>query len=283
MNQKEKIEYIVGKRGGSYTFDDLCLILEILRGEGGCPWDREQTHESIRGSLIEETYEVIEAIDTNDPKLMREELGDVLLQVVFHSQIAAEAGEFDISGVANDICEKLVHRHPHVFGSVKADTSDEVLKNWEVIKSHEKHRDTVTSKLRAIPLALPALMRAQKVGKKADFFDFDSADAVLEKLKEEAAEVSEAAASEDPAAVEEELGDLLFSVVNISRFLEVEPEESLNRSCDKFISRFSEVERLADAQGIPLKGSDIAVLDSLWKQAKNKEIKNTEGYENDKS
>ncbi|MDD6259795.1 MAG: nucleoside triphosphate pyrophosphohydrolase [Clostridiales bacterium] len=272
MNQKEKIEYIVGKRGGSYTFDDLCLILEILRGEGGCPWDREQTHESIRGSLIEETYEVIEAIDTNDPKLMREELGDVLLQVVFHSQIAAEAGEFDISGVANDICEKLVHRHPHVFGSVKADTSDEVLKNWEVIKSHEKHRDTVTSKLRAIPLALPALMRAQKVGKKADFFDFDSADAVLEKLKEEAAEVSEAAASEDPAAVEEELGDLLLTVTSLARKLGVDSERALSRATDKFIDRFERVEQDAEAMGKHPSELSMPELDAIWDRIKHEKM-----------
>ncbi len=272
MDQTEKIKYIGGKKKGSYTFEDLCLILEILRGEGGCPWDREQTHESIRASLIEETYEVIEAIDTNDPKLMREELGDVLLQVVFHSQIAAEAGEFDISGVANDICEKLVHRHPHVFGSVVADTSDEVLKNWDAIKSVEKHRDTVTSKLRAIPPALPALMRAQKVGKKADFFDFGSADEVMCKLKEEAAEVAGAAAAKDQEAVEEELGDLLLTVTSLARKLGVDSERALSRATDKFIGRFERVEQEAAAMGKRPEELSMPELDAIWDRIKHEKV-----------
>lgn len=272
MTQTEKIKYIGGKEKGSYTFDDLCLILEILRGEGGCPWDREQTHESIRSSFIEETYEVIEAIDNKDPGLMREELGDVLLQVVFHAQISAEAGEFDISGVANDICEKLVHRHPHVFGSVVAKTPDEVLKNWDAIKSLEKRRDTVTAKLRAVPPALPALMRAQKVGKKADFFDFGSADEVLCKLREETAEVAEAAATKDRDAVEEELGDLLLTVTSLARKLGIDSEKALGRATDKFIDRFERVENEAAALGKRPDELSMPELDAIWDRIKHEKM-----------
>ena len=163
--RKEKIEYLLGKE--SYDFDDLVLIVTLLRSEGGCPWDMEQTHKSLRKGFIEETYEVIEAIDTENPTLLREELGDVLLQIVFHADIEREEGRFDMSGVANDICAKLIHRHPHVFGEVKVSDTAEVLSNWEKIKGVEKQRVTHTDKLRSIPPMLPALMRAQKVGKKS--------------------------------------------------------------------------------------------------------------------
>lgn len=269
MTQKEMIAYIAGKKPGTYTVEDLCTIHRVLRGEGGCPWDREQTHESIRSSFIEETYEVIEAIDNKDPKLMREELGDVLLQVVFHAQIAAEDGEFDINDVANDICEKLVHRHPHVFGNVKADTPDEVIKNWDAIKSEEKHRDTLTSKLRAVPPALPALMRAQKVGKKASFFDFDTADAVIDKLHEETAEVAEAAKSGDPAAMEEEIGDLLLTVTSLARKLGVDSEKALGKAVNKFIDRFERVEKEAAKEGRRPDEMTMPELDAIWDRIKH--------------
>ena len=180
--RQEKINYLLSAE--RYSFDDLVTVMELLRAEGGCPWDMEQTHKSIRKDFIEETYEVIEAIDTEDPVLLREELGDVLLQVAFHSQIEREEGRFDIHDVANDVCVKLIHRHPHVFGEVKVNNSDDVLVNWDKIKGEEKHRDTLTAKLRSIPPMLPALMRAQKVGKKASFFDFETADAVFDKLYE---------------------------------------------------------------------------------------------------
>ncbi len=269
MKREEMIRSLVQKQNGSYTFDDLCMILKLLRGEGGCPWDREQTHESIRANFIEETYEVIEAIDNKDPKLMREELGDVLLQVVFHAQMAAEEGEFDISGVANDICEKLIHRHPHIFGDIKADTSDEVLKNWDAIKSEEKHRETLTSKLRAVPPALPALMRAQKVGKKASFFDFDSSAAVIEKIREETAEVSEAAESGDIAAAEEEIGDLLLTVTSLARKLGVDSEKALNGAVNKFIDRFERVENEAAAEGKRPEEMTMTELDAIWDRIKH--------------
>lgn len=266
------IKYIAEKKPGTYTFDDLCTIHALLRGENGCPWDKEQTHESIRSSFIEETYEVIEAIDNKDPKLMREELGDVLLQVVFHAQIAAEDGEFTISDVANDICEKLVHRHPHIFGNVTAETSDEVIKNWDVIKSAEKHRDTLTSKLRAVPPALPALMRAQKVGKKASFFDFDSAQAVIEKLREETAEVEAAAKSGCQADMEEEIGDLLLTVTSLARKLGVDSEKALGGAVNKFVDRFERVENEAAKDGKRPDEMSMAELDAIWDRIKHDNV-----------
>ena len=177
-----------------YGFDDLVEVMIVLRSEIGCPWDREQTHESIRNDFIEETYEVIEAIDTSDPVLLREELGDVMLQIIFHSRISEEKGGFNAYDVCSDICKKLIHRHPHVFGEidVKPTNGTEVLDVWNKIKSDEKQRITVTDKLKAIPPMLPALMRAQKVGKKAKCFDFDSYASVREKLLEEINEIGRA-------------------------------------------------------------------------------------------
>ena len=175
MNREEKIKKL--NNAEHYSFDDLLTVMELLRAPGGCPWDAEQNHESIRESLIEETYEVIEAI------------GDVLLQVVFHAQIDRESGVFDINNVLDGICSKLIHRHPHVFGEISVENSDEVLVNWDKIKSEEKKRETLSSKLRSIPRQLPALMRAEKVGKKAKCFDFRDADEVLAKLEEEKLEV----------------------------------------------------------------------------------------------
>ena len=185
MTVAEKKKMLLDKAAEGYGFEDLITVVEVLRSEEGCPWDREQDHKSIRRDFIEETYEVIEAIDNEDPVLMQEELGDLLLQVTFHAQIEKEAGKEGIDGVVNNICVKLIHRHPHVFGNVVADTSEQVLDNWDKIKVEEKHRDTLTSQLKAIPRQLPALMRAQKVGKKVSFFDFANADEVLSKLDEE--------------------------------------------------------------------------------------------------
>ena len=201
MTQNEKVLSLLSKE--RYYFDDLVTLMEVLRGEGGCPWDREQTHKSIRKDIIEETYEVIEAIDNGDPDLMKEELGDLLWQVVFHAQLEREEGRADMSDIIHDICAKLVHRHHHVFGNVVAETSDVVLSNWEQIKTEEKHRDTVTSKLKSVPPALPALMRAQKVGKRAPCFDFADANEVFVKLEEEVCELKEAVESGNKEAVSE--------------------------------------------------------------------------------
>ena len=249
-------------RKGGYTFYDLVEIMKILRGEGGCPWDREQTHMSIRKNLIEETYEVVEALVNDDPVLMCEELGDLILQAVFHAQMSAEEGRFDINDVCNGICEKLIVRHPHIFSDVVADTSDEVLKNWDAIKQQTKHQKTVTEKLNAIPPSLPALMRACKAGEKAAKvgFDFPTPDDAMKKVYEEAREVETA----DSDAVSEEIGDLLFAAVNVARKHGVDPEEALYRATDKFIGRFSAVEKAVSESGRRMEELSMAELDGIW-------------------
>ena len=264
----EKVRYLLEKNT-PYTFDDLVTVVELLRSEGGCPWDMEQTHKSIRNDFIEETYEVIEAIDTEDPALLREELGDVLLQVVFHARIEQEQDVFGMEEVSNDICAKLIHRHPHVFGTVEVENSAEVLKNWEAIKGEEKQRITMTDKLRAIPPMYPALMRAQKVGKKAACFDFGSADEVYKKLDEEIAEVKAAAAGGDQAAVEEELGDLLLTVTSLARKLGVKSEEALFHATNKFIDRFEKVENAVIEAGKDMETLTMAELDAIWDTIKH--------------
>ena len=252
-----------------YDFDDLVDIVKILRSDEGCPWDREQDHKSIRTSFIEETYEVIEAIDTEDPKLLREELGDVLLQVVFHASIEEDAERFDMDGVANDICVKLIHRHPHVFADVTADTAEEVLTNWEQIKSEEKQRVTVTDKLRSIPPMLPALMRATKVGKKASMFDFETTELVMDKLAEEMVEVSEAVESGVQCDIEEEIGDLLLTVTSLCRKLDVDAEEALAKATNKFIDRFERIENIVLAENKDIKSMSMDELDAIWDQIKH--------------
>lgn len=268
MTVDEKIKYLLEK--DRYGFEDLCILVEVLRSEKGCPWDREQTHRSIRKDFIEETYEVIEAIDTDNPVLMREELGDVMLQVVFHACIGSEEKQFDIDDVTNDICAKLIHRHPHVFGSVQADTSERVLENWEAIKSEEKERVTVTHKLRAIPPMLPALMRAEKVGKKAKCFDFANADEVILKLDEEISEFKAAYEGADKANIEEEIGDVLLTLTSLCRKVGVDPEVALNKATDKFIDRFETVENAVIAADKDINGMSMAELDAIWNEIKHK-------------
>lgn len=268
MTTDEKIRYLLEKK--SYGFDDLVLLVEVLRSDKGCPWDREQDHKSIRKDLIEETYEVVEAIDTENPTLLREELGDVLLQVVFHAQIEREAERFTMDDVANDICVKLIHRHPHVFGEVSADTSDKILSNWEKIKSEEKHRNTITDKLKAIPPMLPALMRAEKVGKKAKCFDFADEDEVVEKIHEEMAELRVASVAGDADACEEEVGDLLLSITSLCRKLSIDPEVALNRATDKFIRRFELLENAVTAEGKTMENLSSEELNRIWNENKHK-------------
>lgn len=266
MTVAQKKKYLLEREG--YGVDDLVILVEVLRSEEGCPWDKEQTHKSIRKDFIEETYEVIEAIDTDNPVLLREELGDVLLQVAFHAQIEREEGRFTLDDVANDVCVKLIHRHPHVFGDVVAETPDKVLANWEVIKSEEKERRTVTDKLESIPPMLPALMRAEKVGKKASCFDFPDADSVMLKVKEELCELEEAMAQNNVEGIEEEMGDLIFSIVSLCRKLSVEPEVSLNKATDKFIKRFSALEKAVLAEGKDITRLDMTELDAIWERNK---------------
>ena len=265
----EKVRYLLEKQT-PYTFEDLVTVVELLRSEGGCPWDMEQDHKSIRNDFIEETYEVIEAIDTEDPVLLREELGDVLLQVVFHARIEQEKDVFGMEEVSNDICAKLIHRHPHVFGTVEVENSAEVLRNWEAIKGEEKQRITVTDKLRAIPPMYPALMRAQKVGKKAACFDFATADEVYRKLDEEIAEVKAAAAEGNREAVAEELGDLLLTVTSLARKLGVKSEEALFHATNKFIDRFEQVENAVLEQGGDMESMTMTELDAIWDSIKHK-------------
>ena len=268
MTAKENIDALLSK--DSYTFDDLVSVVEVLRSDVGCPWDREQDHKSIRNDLIEETYEVIEAIDTDDAVLLREELGDVMLQAVFHARIEEEKNSFDINDVCDGICKKLIHRHPHVFGSVEADTTEKVLSNWEQIKSDEKQRVTLTDKLRAIPPMLPALMRAQKVGKKASCFDFEDSRQVVEKIYEELAELNEAMSSASQDEIQEEMGDLLLTVTSLCRKLGIDAETAMNKATDKFIDRFDTLEKEVNSRGFDVKNLSMTELDAIWNEIKHK-------------
>ena len=253
-----------------YSVNDLIDIVEILRSPDGCPWDREQDHKSIRRDFLEETYEVIEAINKDDRDLLLEELGDVLLQVVFHTQIEREKNSFDLNDVADGICKKMIERHPHVFGDVNAETSEQVLENWDVIKKRTKQQKSQTESMLSIPREFPALMRADKVQKKAAKvgFDWDSVDGAFDKVSEELAELKEAVTMGVVENANEELGDLLFSVVNVSRFISVDSEEALTNATDKFIDRFSKVEKMAEERGLNMKETELSELDKLWDEAK---------------
>ncbi len=269
-----------------YNVNDLVLIMKLLRSENGCPWDREQTHESIRQNFIEETYEAVEAIDLNDVELLKEELGDVLLQVVFHSEMESEKGNFTMEDVADDICKKLIIRHPHVFSDTKADTAEKVLSNWDNIKMQTKSQTTQTQAMLSVSKSLPSLMRSKKIQQKAAKvgFDWDNIDGAFDKVYEEIQEVKEAYATGDKNLCEEELGDLLFSVVNVSRFLEVDSEKSLYKACDKFIDRFSKIEQLALQRNINIKEASLEQLDALWDEAKkNKYVLVTEEVNNEQN
>lgn len=253
-----------------YTVDDLLAIMALLRSPGGCLWDREQTHESILTDFLEETHEALEAIRQRDTDGLKEELGDVLLQVVFHSRIEEEQGTFAFADVVDGICKKLIVRHPHVFGEITVDGTGQVLKNWDAIKRQTKGGKTQAELLEGVPRSLPALMRAAKVQNRAKRVGFDWPDisGALEALDSETAEFKDALASQDAAAVEEELGDMLFSAVNVSRFLHADAEQALTASTDKFIRRFARVEELAKDRNIDLAAASLAEMDALWDEAK---------------
>lgn len=255
-------------RKESYGVKDLVEIVRILREPGGCPWDREQDHHSIRRNLLEEAYEAAEAIDEENPDHLKEELGDVLLQVVLHTRMEEEAGGFDLDAVADGICKKLIYRHPHVFGDVSADTSEQVLVNWDELKRKEKHQETAADSVDSVARSLPGLWRAEKIQKKAQKVGFDWPDVsgALEKLTEETGELKEAI--DQNSNVEEELGDLLFAAVNVARFVKVDPEDALGKACDKFSRRFRLVEEYAAAQGRDLREMTLAEMDVLWDRAK---------------
>ena len=253
----------------SYNCQDLREIVQILRHPGGCSWDMEQTHQSIRRNFLEEAYEVAEAIDEGSTEHLKEELGDVLLQVVFHSSIEEDAGRFDLDDVADGVCKKLIYRHPHVFGDVTVHSTGEILANWEELKKKEKHQETQADAVDAVARTLPALWRAEKMKKKAAKAGFDWRDVggALDKLSEEAQELRSAALDGDGDPVEE-LGDLLFAAVCVGRFLDVDPEDALHAACDKFSVRFRKAEQLAAQRGLKLDELSNAEQIALWNEAK---------------
>ena len=255
-----------------YTINDLVNIMQILRSENGCPWDKEQTHKSIRNNFIEEVYEAIEAIDTDNTSLLREELGDVLLQVIFHSQMESEVNSFTFSDVVNELCKKLVVRHPHVFGEIKVVGTDEVLTNWENIKNERKGTKSYTETLTNVPDVLPALMKAEKIGKRAAkaSMDFENIDSAFIALTGEVDELKDAIKKENQDEIIDEIGDVLFSCVNVARKLDINSEEALTKACSKFISRFEKVENLTKLNGIDMKSLSIDELDVYWHKAKEK-------------
>ncbi|HDO35460.1 MAG TPA: nucleoside triphosphate pyrophosphohydrolase [Nitrospirae bacterium] len=245
--------------------------MDRLRDKNGCPWDREQTRESLKPFLIEEAYELLEAIEENSPGKIKEEIGDLLFQLIFHARISEELGEFDIRDVLDSITEKMISRHPHVFGNLNLESTEEVVQRWEEHKKREgKLRDSV---LEGVPRALPSLLRAQRVQERASRvgFDWKEAGGVLEKIEEELEEFREAVRSGEGKRMEEELGDLLFSIVNLSRFVNINPEEALRRTTDRFIRRFRYIETGARAMGRKLDELSLEEMDRLWEEAKEKE------------
>ncbi|MCS6950355.1 MAG: nucleoside triphosphate pyrophosphohydrolase [Armatimonadota bacterium] len=253
-------------------FAGLVHIVARLRGPGGCPWDREQTHETLRPFLLEEAYEVLDAINTGDDAKLCEELGDVLLQVVLHAQLASEAGRFDIQDVVSQQCDKLVRRHPHVFGDLQVADSAEVLRNWERIKAEENSHLPKQSVMEGVIPSLPALVFALEVSKRAVKVGFEWPDlqGVLDKFREEQQELAEAIAQGDRERVEAEIGDLLFTLVNIARHLKVDAEQALHAMVRRFIVRFQQMEAMAREQGKPLEHLTLEEWDALWEQAKRR-------------
>ncbi len=255
----------------NYGLDDLLAIMALLRSENGCPWDKVQTHQSIRRDLLEEAYETADAIDTGDVENLREELGDLLLQVVFHARIEQERGGFDFDGVCDGICKKLIRRHPHVFGKLELDTPEQVLTTWDEVKRQEKDQKSVSQSMDSVAKALPALWRAEKVQKKARKAGFDWPDwhGARDKLSEELAELDQAIAA--GSRIEEELGDLLAAAVNLARLLDVDPERALNGSTDRFVRRYGRMEQLAGERGQALERLPLDSQEELWQQAKSEE------------
>jgi len=253
-----------------YGINELLQIMQALRSENGCPWDKEQTHQSIRQDFLEECYEAVEAIDCNSVPMLREELGDVLLQVVFHCQIEAEQSHFTFDDICDELCRKLVVRHPHVFGDVSVSGSDEVLKNWDSIKQETKQQKTASETLQGVCQALPALMYAQKLGKRAGRagMDWTSAEDAFQYIRRETDELAEAMQQGDAAQMEEEMGDLLFSCVNTARHLHIDAETALRDASQKFLARFTETERLLTADGKQMNTMPLEELDQYWAQAK---------------
>lgn len=276
LDRQEDIDYLTSiyvpkDLDNTKDFNELINIIETLRGENGCPWDREQNHQSIKRGLIEESYEVIEAIDKNNDEMMIEELGDLLLQIVFHAQIGKEDGYFDINDVVQAICNKMIYRHPHVFKNMKVENSDQVLDNWDKLKRKEQGLSTYTDELKHIPKIFPALIRAEKVQKKAAKvgFDWEKVEDAMEKVLEELNEVKDVYKSNNRDKILEEIGDLTFSVVNVARFLDIDPENALNYTIGKFIKRFEFIEQKAKMKNRSISDLTLVEMDELWNEAKN--------------
>lgn len=249
------------------AFEELCRIMARLRAPGGCPWDREQTFQTIKPYLLEESYEVMDAIDQGDFDGLAEELGDLMLQAVFFAQMASEEDRFTILDSINSINSKLIRRHPHVFADGRADTAEDVTKRWDEIKAQEKPKPK--GLLAGVPRSVPALVEAQKISKKAADagFDWEHVGQVYDKVDEELQELRSA----EPSGVEEEIGDLLFTVVNLARFMKVDPEQALRKTNAKFRRRFASVEAGLEAKGKDLASSNVAEMEELWQQAKRSE------------
>jgi tetrapyrrole methylase family protein/MazG family protein len=263
---------VTEKHEGS-LFDRLVEIMATLRSPAGCPWDRAQDSTSLKPYLLEEAYEVLEALEEGTPHKLKDELGDLLFQVIFHAQLARERGDFDIYDILAGTIAKMTRRHPHVFGSAAASTPKEALQNWEEIKRQEKAAMQATSVLDGVPRQLPSLLRAQRLQDKASRvgFDWQHVEQVWEKLAEELQELRAAMSGEDQAKIEEELGDTLFALVNLARFLEINPDEALHKTTTKFIQRFQFIERELSRQGKTPKQATLTEMDALWDQAKQQE------------
>ena len=254
-----------------YSFQDLNRIMALLRQPGGCPWDREQTHESIRRNVLEEAYEVCEAIDEGSPEHLCEELGDLLMQVILHASMAKDEGAFDMDAIADMACKKLVHRNTHVFGAVAADTPEKVLENWDAIKRADRAQQTAASAMDGVSHGLPGLMRSEKIQNKAAKlgFDWPAVGGAMDKLREEVGELQEGIDAGDVENIKEELGDVLFSAVNVARFYKLDSEELMHAACGKFIRRFRYVEEGAAKLGRRLEDMSLEEMEEIYQQGRH--------------
>ena len=254
------------------SLSKLIKITDTLMGDDGCPWDKVQTRESLKPYLVEETYEVLDALDTNDPEKIKDELGDLLYQILFHSKISSLKGEFDFQDVINNLSKKMVRRHPHVFKEGKLNTPDQVIGQWEEIKKKENNKANQKSILDSIPINLPSLIKAQKLQKKAakEGFDWDQINDVFDKLDEEIKEFKEAVLKKTPADIQSEIGDIIFVITNIAKFYKVDAEEALRSTNNKFIKRFQYIEQKIEGKGKTLKDCPLEEMERYWQEAKNR-------------
>ena len=250
---------------------DVIRIIDVLRSPGGCPWDIKQTHESLKCNAVEEAWEVCDAIDEGSMEHLREELGDLLMQVIFHASIEKEKGGFDLDDVSDEAVKKLIHRHPHVFADTKADTPEEVLANWDAIKRADRGQKSVASAMDGIPKGLPGLMRSEKIQNKAAKlgFDWPNVTGALDKLREEVGELQEGIDANDLENIKEELGDVLFSAVNVARFYKLDSEEIMRAACEKFIRRFRFMEEKAAERGLELTELSLGQQEEIYQQARH--------------